>query len=202
VSVSSRVFAALVYAALVAGSARAQTSSSPIASRWRFAVAPYAWMPSSDTRAGLAGEVRRDRWVILGDAMYAPSATGPFGLSHHETIVHPAAGYTFAGATWSVDLLGGFRYWHVSDAREWIDASGGLRLQWTPVEYVYFTASGDGGGGGSQSSWQGDVSLGIEILSMFRVDLGLRALSVDYDSRGFPFNRNTSGATLGLALHF
>src|SRR5689334_15881976 len=98
-----------------------------------------------------SAEARKGPWVIFADGIYANLGagqtfafrgdTGSIDLSQSETIIQPTGGYTVGRDTWAFDLLGGFRYWHLSasldvnrpnasrdhsGSRSWVDATGGF----------------------------------------------------------------------------
>jgi len=173
-------------------------------------------------------EARKDNWVILADGIYANLGaghtiafrgdTGSIDLSEGETIIQPTAGYTVGRHTWAFDLLGGFRYWLLSASldhhlangtsrnhsgdRAWVDATGGFRFRWTPISQIRFVAAADGGGGGSQSTWQWYSSLGVEPWSQWTVGLAYRWLSVDYDHDNFLYDTDMKGFVLGATYRF
>jgi len=172
-------------------------------------------------------EARKGPWVIFADGIYANLGagqtfafrgdTGSIDLSQSETIIQPTGGYTVGRDTWAFDLLGGFRYWHLSasldvnrpnasrdhsGSRSWVDATGGFRFRWMPFPVVRFVAAADGGGGGSRSTWQWYSSLGVEPWSHWTLGAAYRWLSVDYDHSNFLYDTDTKGFVLGATYRF
>lgn len=174
-------------------------------------------------------EARRGPLLFATDAIYISladskafavrGASGDVTLDQRETIVQPVVGYTIAGDFWSVDLLTGARYWNLSTdfgldpaqgesrsrsgTRDWLDVTGGARVSLTPVPFVHLSAGGDGGGGGSRSTWQAVGSASIDLTAdHFSLLTGYRYLAVDYDHAGFLFDTHTSGWLIGLNLRY
>jgi hypothetical protein len=170
-----------------------------------------------------SAEARKGPWIVAADGIYANLGagkvvavrgdTGSLELTQHETIIQPVGGYTIGDATWSVDFLGGFRYWNLSatldvdrtrrpsnersGSRQWVDATGGFRFHWTPYEKVRFVAAADGGGGGSRDTWQAYSSLGYDVWSRWTLGFAYRVLGVNYDRSDFLFDTRTKGVALG-----
>jgi hypothetical protein len=170
-----------------------------------------------------SGEARKGQWLVAVDGIYASLGaekvfavrgdTGSLALTQRETIIQPVAGYTIGDGTWSVDFLGGVRYWHLSasldvdltrrpsnehaGSRQWVDATGGFRFRWLPYEKVRFVAGGDGGGGGSRDTWQAYSSLGYDAWSRWTLGFAYRVLAVNYNRSDFLFDTRTKGFILG-----
>ena len=169
-------------------------------------------------------EVRHGPWVILTDGVYASTGnssviafrgdTGAFTLAQKQVIVQPAAGYTVGNDVVAIDGLLGARYWYLgmdlgvdrtrrpttterSGSRQWVDATGGARIRWTPSPNVHLTAGADGGAGGSRSTWQAYGSFGVDPWDMVTIGLGYRVLSVDYDHADFLFDTRSAGVVIG-----
>lgn len=175
---------------------------------------------------GLMGSVlaRNSRWVIGFDGIYASledgkafailGDTGSLTFSVKETILQPVTGYTIGDNTWSLDFLGGVRYWNLSPklnvditrrpsnersgSRGWVDATGGVRFGWVPYQKVHFVAGGDGGGGGSHSTWQAYSTLGYDVWKHWSVSAGYRVLAVDYNKDDFVFDTRMKGALIAI----
>jgi hypothetical protein len=173
-----------------------------------------------------AGEARKGPYVLGLDAIYAKLGdarafavrgdSGALDLTQHETIIQPTGGYTIGDSTWSVDFLVGIRYWNLSTSldvtgtrlsnersmtQQWVDATGGARFNWMPLEKLHFVAAADGGGGGSKDSWQAYSSLGYDVWSKWRLGLAYRVLAVDYDRNNFLFDTRTKGFVVGATYH-
>jgi hypothetical protein len=170
-----------------------------------------------------SAEARKGRWVLAADGIYASLGagkvvairgdTGSLEFSQRETIIQPVTGYTFGDNTWSLDLLGGIRYWNLratldvdrtrrpsnerSDSRQWVDATGGFKFRWVPYEKVRVVAAADGGGGGSRDTWQAYGSLGYDAWSRWTLGVAYRVLAVNYDRSNFLFDTRTKGFILG-----
>jgi hypothetical protein len=170
-----------------------------------------------------AGEARKGQWMIAADGIYASLGaghvfavrgdTGSLELTQRETIIQPVAGYTIGDGEWSLDFLGGVRYWNLSTtldvdrarrpsnersgSRQWVDATGGLRLRWLPYEKVRVVAAADGGGGGSRDTWQAYSSLGYDAWSRWTLGFAYRVLAVNYHSDDFLFDTRTKGVIVG-----
>jgi hypothetical protein len=173
---------------------------------------------------GIMGEAeaRKGQYLIAVDAIYAKLGdarafairgdTGGLALTQHETIIQPVGGYTIGDSTWSVDFLLGMRYWNLSTSldvtgtrlsnersmtQQWVDATGGFRFHWMPIEKFRFVAAGDGGGGGSRDTWQAYSSLGYDVSTRWSAALAYRVLAVDYDRNNFLFDTRTKGFVVG-----
>jgi opacity protein-like surface antigen len=179
---------------------------------------------------GLMGtaEARKGPWVVGADGIYASLGagrtvafrgdTGRLELTQSQTIIQPTGGYTVGAHTWAVDILGGFRYWHLSasldvdrtrrpsnersGSRQWVDATGGFRFRWLPTEILHVVAAADGGGGGARSTWQAYGSLGVDPWSHWTLGAAYRWLSVDYDHNNFLYDTDMKGFILGATYRF
>jgi len=172
------------------------------------------------------GEARTGRYVFGLDAMYISVSdgkviavrgdTGSLRLSERQTMVQPTAGIAFGNEYYGVDVLAGARYWNLSadldvdparrpaatrsGSRSWVDATGGVRLHWSAFDRVRFLAAGDGGGGGSDGTWQVYGSVGANVWSRGTLSLMYRYLSVDYDHDRFLYDTETKGFMLALTF--
>lgn len=173
------------------------------------------------------GEARKAPWVLGVDGMYVSVGdsrvfavrgdTGSFVFRQRETIVQPMGGYSFGSDSLGVDALLGARYWNLradldidrasrpngtarSSSRAWWDVTGGARLHWKPGSRLRLVAGGDVGAGGSDNSWQGYVSGGVNVWSRGLLSLAYRHLSVDYDHRAFLFDVATKGVMVSLTF--
>jgi hypothetical protein len=180
-----------------------------------------------DFAAMAYGEVRR-QWFVGGlDVLYVSVSdekavvfrgdTGTFNLKNQEAIVNPFIGYSVGNATWTLDILGGTRYWSMktrlnvdrsngrsvdfSDRTDWWDAVGGLRLTGTIVPRLRFTAGGDVGGGGAKSDWQAHGDVGYDVSTRWTVGLAYRVLSADYTNH-FVFDADQKGFVLAGTYRF
>lgn len=174
----------------------------------------------------VAGQARRNAYLVGLDAIYAKLGaaravavrgdSGDFDLEQHMTIIQPTGGYTIGDSTWSVDFLLGARYWNLSTSldvtgtrlsnqrsmtQQWVDATGGARVNWMPYEKFHVIAAADGGGGGSKGTWQALGSLGYDAWSNWRLGAAYRALSVNYDRNNFLFDTRLKGFVVGATYH-
>jgi len=163
-------------------------------------------------------EARRGPWMAGFDGIYASLGneavfairgdTGQLELKQKETIIQPVGGYTIGNQKWSVDFLGGLRYWDIStsldvsrprltnersDSQRWVDATGGARFGWIPLDKVRFSIGGDAGGGGSRGTWQGYSTVSYDIWPRWALGAMYRVLGVDYDKDNFTYNTRTHG---------
>ena len=176
------------------------------------------------------GEARVKSYVMGLDAIYRSLSdastfaffgnTGFVRLRTTQTILQPTVGYTVGGDTWSLDFLGGIRYWNLGanldvdplvsirpsnergDSRSWVDGTAGLRLNLMPADFLRLTAGGDGGGGGAHSTWQAYGTLGLDVASWCTLNVAYRGLSVDYDHRHFLYDTNMQGVSLAAMFRF
>jgi hypothetical protein len=175
----------------------------------------------------LYGEARVRRYVLGLDANYVSIGgartiafrgdTGVLSLDQKQTMIQPTVGTTVGGDWWALDFVAGLRYWQISTdldvdralrppndrkgSRSWVDATGGARLQWIPYDAFRVILGADGGGGGSNGTWQGYVSLGADVSSWCALSVGYRGLLVNYDRDGFLYDVHMRGLTLAATLH-
>lgn len=170
---------------------------------------------------GLMGraEARKHSYVLALDGIYAKLGdskvlairgdTGALELTQRITMLDPMGGYTIGDGTWTADLLLGMRYWNLSSSldvdrtrrpsnersmtEQWVDATGGVRLNWSPIEKLRVVAGGDGGAGGSKDTWQAYGSLNYDAWSRWSLGAGYRALAVNYDRNDFLFDTRLKG---------
>ena len=182
------------------------------------------WEVYKSLQFGVMGavEARRNQYMLALDGIYAKLGdakalairgdTGGLDLTEHLTILQPAGGYTIGDSTWSVDFLLGMRYWNLSTSldvnfprlsnersgtKQWLDATGGFRFHWMPIERFRVVAAGDGGGGGSKDTWQAYGSLGYDVSTRWSASLAYRVLAVNYDRDNFLFDTRLKGFVVG-----
>jgi hypothetical protein len=173
-----------------------------------------------------AGEARKGPYGLGLDAIYAKLGgakavavrgdTGGLDLTQHVTMIQPTGGYTIGDSTWSVDFLVGMRYWNLSTAldvtrprasnqrsmtQQWVDATGGARVSWVPLEKLHLVAAADGGGGGSKDTWQALGSVGYDFWTKWNVAVAYRVLAVNYDRNNFLFDTRFKGFVVGATYH-
>lgn len=167
-------------------------------------------------------------WVAGADGMYAllgagrvfgiRGDTGSLSLNQSMTMLQPMGGYTFGDGSWAIDILASLRVWKLSAtldvdsnlrppdshsmARTWVDATPGFRVRWQPLDDVRFVFYADGGGGGSQTTWQLYSSLGYDVWKGVTLGLAYRALDVEYDRNNFLYDTKLQGLVLGLGFRF
>jgi hypothetical protein len=178
----------------------------------------FGLMANAQARKGPYGLGLDAIYAKLGGAkaLAVRGDTGGLDLTQHMTILQPTGGYTIGDSTWSVDFLVGMRYWNLSTSldvdfprlsnersgsRQWVDATGGARVSWVPLDRLHLTAAADGGGGGSRSTWQALGSVGYDAWSKWRLGLAYRVLSVDYDRDNFLFDTRLKGFVVGATYH-
>jgi hypothetical protein len=144
--------------------------------------------------------------------------TGVFTLNQQELMLQPSAGYTFGGKTWAVDALASIRFWHLrttlnvdltrrpsnqrGGTQNWVDAIGGLRGQWMPIDGWRLFIGGDGGGGGSDGTWQAYGGVGADITKHWTLSAAYRALGVNYDTNTFLYDVTMQGAQLSASFRW
>lgn len=167
------------------------------------------WVGGVDGIYALLGAGRA--FGILGD-------TGSLSLNQSITMLQPMGGYTFGEGRWAIDVLGSLRVWKLSAtldvdsklrpsdshsaARTWVDATPGFRVRWKPLDDVRFVFYADGGGGGSQTTWQLYSSLGYDVWKGLTVGMAYRVLDVEYDRNSFLYDTKLQGLVFGLGIRF
>jgi len=190
-------------------------------------LSPGDLLKALDFAASAYGEARR-QWFVGGlDVFYVSVSgakavafrgdTGTFNLKNQQALISPFVGYSVGNATWTLDVLGGARYWStkarlnvdrsngrsvdVSKRVDWWDAVGGLRLTGTIVPHLRFTAGGDAGGGGAKSDWQAHGDVGYDVSTRWTVGLAYRVIGIDY-SKTFVDNVDQKGFLLAGTYRF
>ncbi len=172
-----------------------------------------------------AVEARSDKYVLSMDAFYASIGdgkavafrgdTGLFSLSQQQVMIQPSGGYTWRGSSWTVDALGSIRFWHVrtgldvditrrpsnkrGGTQNWVDAVGGLKGQWMPINGWRLILAGDGGGGGSSGTWQAYGGVSADISKHWGASVLYRGLGVNYDTSNFLYDVTMQGALLAAS---
>lgn len=87
---------------------------------------------------------------------------------------------------------------------DWFDPYVGLRGRYYFNDRFYAGGKCDVGGFGigSDLTWQAEAALGYQITPAVFVEAGYRALSIDYDHRGFVYDTVTHGVQLTLGMNF
>jgi hypothetical protein len=174
------------------------------------------------------GEVSKGRWFGTMDVIYASLGkentvafrgdTGTLELSGKMSIIQTVGGYSVGNNKWAVDFYGGFRAWDMrttldvdvtkrpsnphSLARGWPDALAGARFRAEPYRRFHVIIGGDGGAGGSHSTWQGYATVGYDVCSKVAVGAAYRYLSVNYEDNLFLYDVRLRGPVLGATIHW
>jgi hypothetical protein len=178
----------------------------------------FGFMANAQARKGPYGLGLDAIYAKLGGAraLAVRGDTGGLDLTQHMTILQPTGGYTIGDSTWSVDFLLGMRYWNLSTSldvdfprlsnersgsEQWVDATGGARVSWMPLDKLHLVAAADGGGGGSRDTWQALGSVGYDAWSKWRLGVAYRVLAVNYDRNIFLFDTRLEGFVVGATYH-
>jgi hypothetical protein len=178
----------------------------------------FGFMANAQARKGPYGLGLDAIYAKLGGAraLAVRGDTGGLDLTQHMTILQPTGGYTIGDSTWSVDFLLGMRYWNLSTSldvdfprlsnersgsEQWVDATGGARVSWMPLDKLHLVAAADGGGGGSRDTWQALGSVGYDAWSKWRLGVAYRVLAVNYDRNNFLFDTRLKGFVVGATYH-
>jgi hypothetical protein len=178
----------------------------------------FGFMANAQARKGPYGLGLDAIYAKLGGAraLAVRGDTGGLDLTQHMTILQPTGGYTIGDSTWSVDFLLGMRYWNLSTSldvdfprlsnersgsEQWVDATGGARVSWMPLDKLHLVAAADGGGGGSRDTWQALGSVGYDAWSKWRLGVAYRVLAVNYDRNNFLFDTRLEGFVVGATYH-
>lgn len=191
---------------------------------------------------------RYDRFVFSGDLMYVDLAdshnTGPLPELRlpGTAIVIPAGadidfkldttlftstlmgGYrVFDTSQFTLDALGGARFWSVSnnakihgslgglngtvhykESLEWVDPVVGLRAFVPLTENLSLQGEADigGFGAGSNFTWSALATVNYVFSDHLSASAGYKALGVDYEDDGHVFNARFHGPILGMTYRF
>jgi len=159
-------------------------------------------------------------WMKLSDEKGLPieEEADSIKTTVRETILTPKIGYRIAdGKKAKVDMLIGFRYWHLSNdltaiaggnqvgngiskSANFADAVAGGRIILALSPKAFVAIGGDAGGGSARSDWQAGGFLGYKISRKWDLLAGYRYLSINYRPNGadqFIYNVNMPGLILG-----
>lgn len=166
----------------------------------------------------LAGEVRAPdcRWSVIADALYLrlEDDEGTTQTETEASMIEVGAAVPLADSG-RFDLVAGVRYVDLSfdveigttvdeDATEaWVDPWIGARGTIPLSDTWSIALRGDVGGFGvgSQFSWQAIGVVGAELGGGWRLDLGYRAIGIDFDDGDLQFDTRVHGPLLGIAWH-
>ncbi len=178
----------------------------------------FGFMANAQARKGAYGLGLDAIYAKLGDAraFAVLGDTGGLDMTLHLTTIAPSASYTIGDSAWSVDFIVGARYWNLSNnldvtfprlsnarsgTQQWVDATGGARVSWMPIEKLRVVALADGGGGGSRDTWQALGSLQYDAWEKWRLGAAYRVLAVNYDRNNFLFDTRLKGFRVGAPYH-
>ncbi|MGH9884820.1 MAG: hypothetical protein ACREBE_04795 [bacterium] len=169
-----------------------------------------------------AFEVGYGAWLGTLDAMYSSmqvdrtvrliSRHADLDFSSKMFMAQPMFGYTFGPSpNVAIDAMVGARLWSVdaslsvvdtsgrtqSRSPTWIDAVGGLRFRWRPKRPWNVSALGDAGGGGSELTAQGLVTVSYDFSRHWAAFGSYRYLYDKYRPSDYFFEGHVSGPLLG-----
>ena len=190
---------------------------------------------------------RYDRFVLSGDVLYVDTTdshgTGPLpglaipGLGAIPPGVNVDAGIdtkqftaTLMGGyrvmdtpEFTLDALGGIRFWHISndvtltarlgglsgsvrhdESFGWADPLVGMRAFLPITEKLSVQAQADVGGfgAGADLTWSAMATANYVFSDHFSASVGYKVLDVDYDRDGHVFDSRLSGPVLGMTWRF
>ena len=227
-----------------------------LAPEWEISIAPYFWMAGLNGDIALFGlpeveldesfsdiiktfdigamavtEVRRGRFGIFSDLMYAKTSDGsgtPRGVLadsvelDSQTLTLTAMGEFRVAETprGSFDVMAGGRLWWVdnelsfsggvldgvsdSDGDTWVDPMVGAKWRFnvTPRIFVNGWAMAGGFGVASDFTWDLLGGIGYQFNDTFSTAIGYRALGVDYENDGFVYDVVQHGPIAGVIIRF
>lgn len=176
-----------------------------------------------DPVLNLDGELRWRRLGVLADVTVldvgADAEAGPLAADLEvDGVLASLAGFWRAAEAerWSVDVLGGVRYWSIDTAfslaglgaaersERWADPLIGARATVSVSERVTLQALGDVGGFGVGSDLQWEVvgRAAVALTDKVALAAGWRHLAFDYDKDDFALDATLTGPFLALDLSF
>jgi hypothetical protein len=160
-------------------------------------------------------------WIKLGDDKALPfDDIGQTSINAHftESILTPKVGYRVVdGEHLKLDVLGGIRYWYLSQnltlepaglgftkSASWVDGLGGARFIFPLGEKAAVNISGDAGAGGASLDYQVIGLFTYQLTKHLGLGLGWRYLDVDYrqGNHQFTWDMIQSGALAGIYFNF
>jgi len=191
---------------------------------------------------------RYDRFVFSGDVMYVDTTdshgTGPLpamqipglgpippGANVDATVDTKQFMATLQGGYrvidrpgFTLDALGGVRFWHISndvtvtasvpglgrqsasheESFGWADPIVGLRAFLPLTEKLSFQAQADigGFGAGSKLTWSAMATINYIVNGHLSASVGYKVLDVDYDHGGHVYDTQLSGPVIGITYRF
>jgi hypothetical protein len=247
----------LILSSIAASCAAYPSYAQDTSDGWHVSVTPYLWLtgvegeltapfplPGREVTADFGdlmdhldgaflgkGEVRYDRFGVLGDILYLKVSGGntrnpenlpTIGtkLKLSTTAATLAAYYRVADSDpWKVDLLAGLRYNEIettldatlggpgvgrSVSKDWTDPIVGVRAIVRTGERGSLTGYADYGGFGVNNStvWQVFATYNYQWTENVAVSAGYRHYAIDLDKRGFQYDLNLSGPLVGISYEF
>lgn len=213
---------------------------------WTFVLLPYAWLPNNDLTIGTASyiqsefttiedalaqfdyggllffEAHRKRFAFYADAMYVrlSNQTHSNGLAVHSDIrqamIEAAGVRQFRGERHGLDLLAGFRYFHLNsdvdvqiagrfrDTFHWLEPLVGVRHQMRlGKKWRYDWRLDFGGFGvGSRLTWQFATNLHYDLSDRYAINVGYRHVDIDYRDESRRYDSTLSGPMFGVSFKF
>lgn len=174
-------------------------------------------------------EARKDRFALFSDILYNKLSKGISSRHPHLDDSSRIKSKTFAGlfggsyTVWQdganhLDAVAGVRLWNAKssfafsggalntvgtqDSATWVNAVAGVRGQYFFSPNIYATGWGLIGKGQAKLEWDVMAGLGYAFNQRLSAVAGYRALSVDYDRRGFAYDVVQQGPMMGLVFRF
>ncbi|MBX3179942.1 MAG: hypothetical protein KF886_21535 [Candidatus Hydrogenedentes bacterium] len=213
---------------------------------WTFVLLPYAWLPTNDLTIGTASylqseftsiedalgqfdyggllffEAHRKRFAFYADAMYVrlSNQSHSNGLAVHSDIrqamIEAAGVRQFRGERHGLDLLAGFRYFHLNsdvevqiagrfrDTFHWVEPLVGVRHQMQLAKKWRYDWRLDFGGfgAGSRLTWQFATNLHYDLSNRYAINVGYRHVDIDYRDDSRRYDSTLSGPMLGVSFKF
>ena len=174
-----------------------------------------------DLRKGKLGMVHDLMYIRVGEQTQVPwgQTLLPLNVSVRTFTYSPAITYeVISGQRFDADILGGLRYYHVgthvsihkggqsgtdySLRENWVDAIGGARFRLQVAPRMDAFLFGDGGGGGSNMTWQLGTGVGYRWPHNVSTQIGYRLLRFhrqDVETEGFDITEK--GLIVGTTFH-
>lgn len=190
---------------------------------------------------------RYDRFVFSGDIMYVDT-TDSHSTGQLPALTIPGVGLIPPGGNidakvdtkqftatlmggyrvidsprFTLDALGGMRFWHISndvkltgslggmsgsvsygESFGWVDPLVGMRAFLPITEKLSFQAQADigGFGAGSDFTWSALATVNYVFSDHLSASAGYKVLDVDYDHNGHVYDTRLSGPVLGMTYRF
>jgi hypothetical protein len=174
-----------------------------------------------DLRKGKVGMVNDLMYIRVGEQTQVPlkQTLLPFNITVGTFTYSPAMMYEVVSEQrFSADIIGGLRYYHVGThvsinrgeesaanygfGENWVDAIGGARFRLQVAPRIDAFLFGDGGGGGSNMTWQLGTGVGYRWPHNVSTQIGYRCLRFhrqDVEAAGFDITEQ--GLIVGTTFH-